>query len=1634
MPLSVGSLNPGELSAASLDETRPYGEGVSEEEANRARQQTEMTVAAAKPRGTRDLDIGGQFGPHNPGEMQWPGEELQQEPAPPPSQSPGGLGGALRSIPNTSGGVGLGDLAGYIVARVGHGLGSMGEGMEQIGKEAGKQSPVRPEGSRSYPSIGNAAEGFMKVAGGAAEATVALPFMAIADTAREAIVESDPDLASARDEVLKMMGGVANDPVARSEANGKVIGITRDLMLKGATDPESGLDTGQRMSAFILGAGLAASQFSEIGGPSAIRWLSQRTPTILAALRPQQAQAAPSVVGQISQNAQTAGALGGQAQAAATTGANVGDVLVKAQQKSLEDAKRLVQKLTGGEKELYRERDLESLDSAIAAIEAAGQKASLPVPPGLLNDLHFLRTQVYDAVFTNAGNKMLVKEGVKLANAEQSAASKIANAADRDVRNAARRATTAQTNIEEAVSRFGRAKEAAQQVAVGKRAGEIQTAAKQVAGAEQGVKKAVQQGSRDAEQISRTTGDEITRIAEDGEQIKAGFASIADDLAAKAAKHAENVRASAGKTRTTVRIKGSTPDSPVEIGYVNPDDAEVLDRLHIHTGKFENQTTVSELANVAKNRPEVMIDIEEKMRASTLQQAHDDALAELASKTGIDKDELLKDFPQRLELTRMVYLGNATTDALARDVNIASKALRDGEITAEKYAEVEGRFLDFLSGFLPFRSEIGRSLSHMRAQVKDLPLDVVTATRQVKVSQKRLDKANVVVEEKSKVAADALAYAAEQSPKIDSLTAKSQEAAKQVEALLQEQARAVTGEALTAATAKLNAAKKQLQALLTDRATIENATSKRVQNAKASMEDALSRADEARLEYDNKVQIAADAAQKFHAATLTTAARKAMTPEQIRVLADMDPLNVGGILAFLRDATEVQPLGEKVTGYLLNSMYGAVQSLAQNDVTNLIHSATRAGPIQAVAENVTGPIVNRIVGETVMKRGEGIPGLVSMVMATPDAARFHLNKFVQGEDIPRSIQYGLSGKLGAGGAFDIPARPMVRGPLGIVVEGALRKLSGGDGFQRIMDGAAEQTRLAFLKGGAQEVARQRAMPTPEYIRRAAKVAGETTFSQSAITGSNTAKLMAPLDFSFKGFSPLRVLIPAAKFSINLAKAGAGFTPYGLARGTVKAFQAKGLEQGSAEKIDLARSAARDLATGVLSLPTIMWAASLQAQGLITGARPTDPREAQQWDADEKSEYSANLGGKWFPLGWAGPAAMPFILTVALSELDDDRVAGEKGARVAGGLARFYLDNPLFSATYHLMETVNTAVTYGAKAAAEKFVANNMARRLVPDEAFARSFTPFFDDTKRDPQGSDRGLDLEGILERVWAGLPFASRNAPPMIDPSTGEAVKNPQSNDAMAWLNRDTSPVPSSVAKVFAETGVLLDAPEDIIGTVQLTPEEYTALSVNTGRKVAQATAEIQASDLWKNETDNMVRQAILQQARNDARKDARAQAARDGVKAAKDDETALRGALMARAQLSAADTVYALEDLAARGLLSTKVRQQLDESRRRTPTDEQPTVEEQLRVAPLVHQFRAIPPYTRGTPAEWAKRPALEAKRRLYVSGSVNPERAALEFERNLPKADRDILNLEANPRRSQFVDRNPSVRQYVTMRTPE
>lgn len=410
-----------------------------------------------------------------------------------------------------------------------------------------------------------------------------------------------------------------------------------------------------------------------------------------------------------------------------------------------------------------------------------------------------------------------------------------------------------------------------------------------------------------------------------------------------------------------------------------------------------------------------------------------------------------------------------------------------------------------------------------------------------------------------------------------------------------------------------------------------------------------------------------------------------------------------------------------------------------NAASNLLQVVVR--PLDRLASGIVDKVYSGITGKSRQQYVREVPEYVKgMANSIGDAFKEAYRTF-------------------KGGVVERP--DMVRRPTGKlpkVFTSVTRALEASDVFFRKLLAAGEYEALVFRelkKSGGKELTqdtlnllRKKADDTAlEYVfRKELGSADQGYLNRKVIDG--VAESLKDLGQKVPAF---RFIVPFVDTPTNILKQGIERTPViGLAT-----------LPGASNKLDII---GRQLVGSTL----FMGAGYLAMQDRITWKAPANKKDAADFYATGKQEYSVKIGDNWVQFNRLGPLAYPIAFAAAIkAQYDENKDLEEKGKdprRLDENVVRALLKMTRFFGDQSYMENVGNLMDALVDGDYYKFnrLTANIPAQFIPMQGFVSFITRMIDDVYRKP---------ESILDNLKSQLPFLSQSVGYWEDPF-GEASR----------------------------------------------------------------------------------------------------------------------------------------------------------------------------------------------------------------------------------------------------------------------
>lgn len=199
-----------------------------------------------------------------------------------------------------------------------------------------------------------------------------------------------------------------------------------------------------------------------------------------------------------------------------------------------------------------------------------------------------------------------------------------------------------------------------------------------------------------------------------------------------------------------------------------------------------------------------------------------------------------------------------------------------------------------------------------------------------------------------------------------------------------------------------------------------------------------------------------------------------------------------------------------------------------------------------------------------------------------------------------------------------------------------------------------------------------------------------------------------------------------------------------------------------ERALLIKEGIKQAGTGGLVIPPVFYA--MGANGMITGAYPSDPEERARWEREGITENSIKVDGNYYQLpGYLGTWSVPALFYASLGRNDGDFAAA---AADTAKIVPSILPTDNMSAW---QDVINGRTDPG------KFFAqqgSSAVRASTPGGALLNQLAKSLDPTKND---TTQGTNWENFISKVEGGIPVVNNMANiPTKEDDAGNPLSNP--------------------------------------------------------------------------------------------------------------------------------------------------------------------------------------------------------------------------------------------------------------------
>jgi hypothetical protein len=342
-------------------------------------------------------------------------------------------------------------------------------------------------------------------------------------------------------------------------------------------------------------------------------------------------------------------------------------------------------------------------------------------------------------------------------------------------------------------------------------------------------------------------------------------------------------------------------------------------------------------------------------------------------------------------------------------------------------------------------------------------------------------------------------------------------------------------------------------------------------------------------------------------------------------------------------------------------------------------------------------------------------------------------------------------------------------------------------------------------------------PTPDMLEAASEHAAKVTFQ-------------APLGDIGQLVTKLRDKVPGGFLFMPFIRTPANILRYAGERSPL-GFAMKGVREDLSGKNG---AIARDGAAARMGLGTSAAAAvaSYAAEGLISGAGPTDPQQKAAMLANGWQPYSVKIGDTWYSYrrldpfaSLLGPVADFTELAKQMPSIDQDKIGSAIVASLAGNL----INKTYLSGLSDLAAALHDPQQYGQR------LINSLAGSVIPAGVaqLARVQDPILRDAK-------------STLDSIRARIPGQSQLLPPRLtlfgEPITREGSLGPDIVSPIPMTSEKHDPVLGEMIRLQTVPTM----PQRKIQGVDLSPPEYAQFVQMAGKPAKELLDRLVASAKW--------------------------------------------------------------------------------------------------------------------------------------------------------------------------------------------
>ncbi len=248
-------------------------------------------------------------------------------------------------------------------------------------------------------------------------------------------------------------------------------------------------------------------------------------------------------------------------------------------------------------------------------------------------------------------------------------------------------------------------------------------------------------------------------------------------------------------------------------------------------------------------------------------------------------------------------------------------------------------------------------------------------------------------------------------------------------------------------------------------------------------------------------------------------------------------------------------------------------------------------------------------------------------------------------------------------------------------------------------------------------------------------------------------------------------------------------------------------------------------------------------GKVTGAWPTTPAEAAQWQTEGKDEYAIRVGKTWRGIKWLGPVAFPFMVGANVAQDAMKSEAQSPVATALGTAGQLFADEPYMTSAQNAIEALSEPSRGVTKA----------ITGFVPIPPPVSQVAQVIDPTQR---------QATGIVQQFEGKIPFLSRRLAPRVG-IFNEPLQRYASRTGPLWdVSRGQPARTNPVLQELDRLRVFIGRPSPVLRgkgeTYTRTPAQMDSLMTTLGPAEQRAATSIMADPGYARATDEQRAYAI--------------------------------------------------------------------------------------------------------------------------------------------------------------------------------